>query len=58
MIPGRHRMGLVAGAALGAIALAMALVSLACSWAMSETLRRDLVDVPDDPGRVDARQGA
>ena len=28
MIPGRHRMGLVAGAALGAIALAMALVSL------------------------------
>ena len=28
MIPGHHRMGLVAGAALGAIALAMALVSL------------------------------
>ncbi|MFC5065063.1 MFS transporter [Actinomycetospora atypica] len=43
---------------VAAYVVAMALVSLACSWAMSETLRRDLVDVPDDPGRVDARQGA
>ena len=43
---------------VAAYVMAMALVSLACSWAMSETLRRDLVDVPDDPGRVSARQGA
>lgn len=43
---------------VAAYVVAMALVSLACSFAMKETLRRDLVDVADDPGRVDARQGA
>jgi MFS transporter, MHS family, shikimate and dehydroshikimate transport protein len=33
---------------VAAYVAAMALVSLACSWAMTETLRRDLVSVPDD----------
>jgi MFS transporter, MHS family, shikimate and dehydroshikimate transport protein len=33
---------------VAAYVAAMALVSLGCSWAMSETLRRDLVSVPDD----------